>query len=157
MNVLCRVYDERLKLTPGATRLLESARIQGIHTLLVSGGFTYFTDRLRRQLRIDSAFANELVSEDGRLTGAVLEPIFDSAAKAESVDSLLAATDSTSSQAIVIGDGANDVPMLAKVEYSISYHGKPAARAVSRLHVEYGDLSVVLDYFDDTTIGATSY
>ena len=146
-DVLRRVYDERLRLTAGAEQLLFAAQKTGMKTLLVSGGFTYFAKRLQYNLSLDASFANELEIINGRLTGRVIEPILDSGEKARYLREAMRATECKSREAIVIGDGANDIPMMAEVEYSVAYHAKPITVKTARLAVRYGTLATLLHYF----------
>lgn len=146
-NVLRLVYNERLRLSPGATPLIDAAHESGLYILLVSGGFTYFADRLKKALCLDAAFANRLESSDGRLTGRVIGPIVDAQFKAERVAEAMRQVRCAASQAIVVGDGANDIPMMRCAEYSIAYHAKLAVRKIARLQITYGDLATTLAYF----------
>ena len=128
-SALQRVYDERLQLNPGAETLLGKLKEYGIKTLLVSGGFVFFTERLKVRLGLDYAQANTLEIINGKLTGKVLGHILDAQGKA---DSLLRARDELglkAEQVIAIGDGANDLKMMAQAGVSIAYHAKPVVRA----------------------------
>lgn len=145
-SLLERVYGERLKLSRGAEALLSAARNAGLATLLVSGGFTFFTDRLQSRLGFDRAHANLLEIEGGRLTGSVVGGIVDAAGKARAVDELLGALGASKAQAIVIGDGANDLAMMAGTGLSIAYHAKPIVRAATSHAIDFGGLDVVLDW-----------
>jgi phosphoserine phosphatase len=123
-SVLDRVYRERIALSPGAEALLGAARRSGLATLLVSGGFTYFTDRLRDRLGFDEAHANALVVEGGRLAGRVTEPLVDAGAKARHVTRMREARGLAKAQVLVIGDGANDLAMMAEAGTSVAYRAK---------------------------------
>ena len=123
-SVLERVYRERLQLTPGAQTLLDAARRAGLKTLLVSGGFTYFTDRLRERLGFTQAHANELVVEAGRLAGRVAGPLVDAEGKARHVARMREALALPRERVLAIGDGANDIAMLAQAGTSIAFHAK---------------------------------
>lgn len=126
--VLERVYRERLVLTPGAETLLAAARGAGLATLLVSGGFTYFTDRLRERLGFDEAWSNELVVEEGRLAGRVAGALVDAAGKAMHTARLRGALGLDKSRVLAIGDGANDLAMMAEAGTSIAFHAKAVVR-----------------------------
>jgi len=140
-SVLERVYRERLVLTPGAERLVAAARGAGLATLLVSGGFTYFTDRLRERLGFDEAHANELVIENGRLAGRVTGPLVDARGKAAHLARLRGERGLAKERVLAIGDGANDLAMMAEAGTSIAFHAKPVVRrkathALSRTGLE---------------------
>ena len=128
-TALQRVYDERLLLTPGAETLLAAAREAGLATLLVSGGFTFFSERLKARLGLTHAHANTLEIHAGKLTGRVLGDIVDAQAKA---DWLLRVRDSQGlapTATVAIGDGANDLKMLGAAGVGIAFHAKPVVRA----------------------------
>lgn len=147
--VLERVYDERLRLNPGAEQLLASVQAAGIKTLLVSGGFTFFTERLRERLKLDSAHANTLeIDADGRLTGRVLGDILDGAAKARHLQAFAAAHGATEEQTIALGDGANDLLMLARARYAVAYHAKPIVRQQTPYALNVSGLDGVLNWFE---------
>jgi len=126
--VLEAVYRERLKPNAGATELITQASHLGLHTLLVSGGFTFFTDKLQRALGFNQAHANTLEIQDGCLTGKVLGNIIDGAAKARYLEQACQALNCNKSQAIAIGDGANDLLMMAGTGLSIAYRAKPLVK-----------------------------
>ena len=146
-SALQRVYDERLHLNPGAEKLLAAARKAGIRTLLVSGGFTYFTDRVRDRLQLDYAYSNVLVAERGKLTGKVTGPLVDAAAKAAHVARLKRELAISPRAVLVIGDGANDLPMMAEAETSIAYHAKPVVKQKATHALDYVGLDGVLNLF----------
>jgi phosphoserine phosphatase len=150
-SLLQRVMDERLQLTPGATELIRAARAAGIHTLLLSGGFTFFAEKLRQQLNLDECAANILEIRDGKLTGELLGPILDGNAKARRVAESLARHGLTSKRALVIGDGANDIPMMRLAGTSIAYRAKPVTEATASHRIRYGTLRVALDYWPTDT------
>lgn len=127
-SALQRVYDERLKLSPGAERMLERVRSLGIKTLLVSGGFSFFTERLKQRLSLDYTLSNTLELKNGTLTGKVLGNIVDARAKAAKVSELRDALRLKRDQVIAIGDGANDLAMMAEAGVSIAYHAKSVVR-----------------------------
>lgn len=146
-SVLGRVDRERLVLTPGAERLMAAAKRAGIATLLVSGGFTYFTDRLRVRLGFDEAHANELVIEGGRLAGRVAGPLVDAAGKAAHVARLRTERGLARDRVLVIGDGANDLAMMAEAGTSIAFHAKPVVRRQATYALTHAGLEGVLALF----------
>lgn len=147
--VLARVHDERLRFNPGAERLIAAARRLGLKTLLVSGGFTFFTDRVREKLRLDYSYSNVLVARDGRLTGEVTGPLVDAAGKAGHLARLKRELQIPREQVIALGDGANDLPMLAEAGASIAYHARPVVRAKADYALDYAGLDGVLNLFPE--------
>jgi phosphoserine phosphatase len=146
-QALERICEERMHLSPGAETLVERCRDAGIRTLLVSGGFSFFTARLRDRLGIDATLANELEIDRGRLTGRVVGGIIDGAAKAIRVHAEIAALDTTSDRVVAIGDGANDIPMMAAAGVSVAYRAKPVAREHATHALDYSGLDGVLNLF----------
>jgi len=144
---LARVYDERLALSPGAERMLAGFRAAGAKTLLVSGGFTYFTDRLKERLGFDDAVANTLLVQEGRLTGAVAEPVIDAREKASRLAAMSARHVKPGGIVVAIGDGANDLPMLRQADVSIAYHANPVVRAQARYAINHCGLDAALNLF----------
>ncbi|MCL6482771.1 MAG: phosphoserine phosphatase SerB, partial [Janthinobacterium lividum] len=120
-SALQRVYDERLKLSPGAQTMLAAVQKAGLKTLLVSGGFTFFTERLKQRLGLDFTHANELEIVDGKLTGKVLGGIVDAEEKQRTVERVCAQLGITPAQAIVMGDGANDLKMMGIAGLSVAF------------------------------------
>lgn len=127
-NVLESVYQERLRLNPGASELLAGAHEQGLYTLLVSGGFTFFTEKLQRELGFKQVQANTLEVIDGKLTGKVIGEIVDGAAKSAYLDQACALLNCHKTNAITIGDGSNDLPMMHGSGISIAYRAKPIVK-----------------------------
>ncbi|MDO9011486.1 MAG: phosphoserine phosphatase SerB [Gallionella sp.] len=126
---LQRVYDERLKLNPGAEFMLAALKKYNIKTLLVSGGFLFFTERLKPRLGLDYTHANTLEIVGGKLTGRVLGEILDAQGKAEWLLKIRDQLGLKPEQVIAMGDGANDLKMMAQAGISIAYHAKPVVRA----------------------------
>jgi len=149
-DALQRVFDERLRITPGAKRLIDRARAAGLKVLLVSGGFTYFTDRLRAQLDLDFVRANALELRDGRLTGGLVGDIVDARVKRETVEATCARIGCAPAQAIVVGDGANDLEMMGIAGVSVAYHAKPVVRERTTDALQHCGLDALLNLFDDT-------
>lgn len=127
-GALQRVYDERLKLNPGAELMLTELKKHGIKTLLVSGGFVFFTERLKARLGLDFAHANTLEIVNGKLTGKVLGKILDAQGKAEWLLKTRDELELKPDEVIAMGDGANDLKMMAQAGVSIAYHAKPVVR-----------------------------
>ncbi len=136
-----------MKLSEGAESLLEAARRCGLRTLLVSGGFTYFTDRLRERLAFDEAHANELVVEAGRLAGRVTGDLVDAAAKAGHLARMRKALALPRERVLAIGDGANDLAMMAEAGTSIAFHAKPIVRNEATFVLSHVGLQGVLGLF----------
>lgn len=128
-SALQRVYDERLKLNPGAEVMLAELKQHGVKTLLVSGGFMFFTKRLKERLGLDFAHANDLEIVDGKLTGEVAGKIMDAQGKADWLNHIRVELELKPEQVIAMGDGANDLKMMAQAGMSIAYHAKPVVRA----------------------------
>jgi phosphoserine phosphatase len=149
-RALERVYVERLRLNPGAERLVGAARRAGLKTLLVSGGFTFFTDRVRDRLGIDHAHSNVLVVEGGRLAGRVTGPLVDAAGKAGHVARLKREMGIGRERVIAIGDGANDLAMLGEAGTSIAYHAKPVVKQKADYALDYAGLDGVLNLFPES-------
>ncbi|CAN7356072.1 phosphoserine phosphatase SerB [Trinickia sp. LjRoot230] len=130
-HALDHVYAERLQLSPGAETMLAAAQSVGLRTLLVSGGFNFFTDRLKARLQLDFTRANTLDIVDGKLTGCVLGEIVNASVKARTVRETCAALGIAPAQAIVLGDGSNDLEMMAEAGLSVAFRAKPVVRAAA--------------------------
>ncbi len=146
-GALGEVYEQRLALNPGAERLLRGLQRAGIRTVLVSGGFTYFTERLKARLGFDHAYANELEVVDGHLTGRVLGDIVDGAAKAAHLQRVRDELGLAPGQVIAAGDGANDIPMLRAAGFGVAFHAKPVLREVAHCCLDHSGLDGLLDLF----------
>ena len=147
-GALQEVYDRRLRLTPGAPELVAACRAAGLKVLLVSGGFTFFTERLRERLGLDETHANTLEVDNGLLTGRVLGGILDAQGKADRLRAFAASNDAAPGQIIAIGDGANDLKMLALAGYSVAYRAKPVVRNQARYALNVTGLDGILNWFD---------
>ena len=145
-DVLERVYQERLRLSPGAKILIRAAHDSQMNTLLVSGGFTYFTTRLQRDLLITDVSANALEIKNGKITGSLHGPIIDAHGKAAFVAHVISRLAISQNAVICIGDGANDILMLRTAGLSIAYHAKPIVRSSATHTIRYGGLDVILDW-----------
>ena len=146
-RVLARVFSERLLLNPGARELLEALQNANIHTALLSGGFTYFTERLRIELGLDFATSNELEIVSGKLTGKVVGKIIDAQAKADTLTALMAEFGLRQDQVMAVGDGANDLLMMAAAGTSVAYHAKPATQAKATHAINHGGLDSILTLY----------
>lgn len=146
-SALLEVFEQRLRLNPGAERLVATAKQHGVRTLLVSGGFTFFTERLRDRLGLDACHANTLEVVDGKLTGRVLGDIVDGARKAAHLAALTAELGASPEQIIAVGDGANDLPMMALAKYSVAYRAKPVVRDQAAYSLNYSPLDAILNWF----------
>ena len=155
-SALEAVYSQRLRFNRGAGQLLAAAKRDGVKTLLVSGGFTYFTDRVRDRLGFDYAYSNELDIEGGKLTGTVSGPLVDARGKAAHVARLKAELALGRERVIAIGDGANDLPMLAEAGTSIAYHAKPVVREKAGYAIDYVGLEGVLAMFSGSPESSTA-
>jgi phosphoserine phosphatase len=148
-STLERVYQERLQLNPGVETFVAACQAAGLKTLLISGGFTFFSERIRKRLRLDFARANTLGVADGRLTGTLLQrpwgDIVDGAEKKRVLLEVCELMGITTEQAIAVGDGANDLPMMQAAGLSIAYHPKPAVAEVARISILEGGLDRALE------------
>ena len=150
-DALGRVYDERLRLSPGAETMLAAMQRAGVKTLLVSGGFSFFTERLKARLRLDYSIANVLDFKGGRLTGRIVGGIVDAEAKAAKLRSVRDELGLAPTRVIAIGDGANDLAMLAEAGVSIAYRAKAVARGKADYALDHVGLDGVLNLFAGTS------
>ena len=146
-SALRRVYDERLKLSPGAEVLLTAAKKHGIKTLLVSGGFTYVTELLKPRLALDYTYSNTLGLADGKLTGEVIGRIVNADAKRDELLRVSASLGIKREQIIGMGDGANDLKFMAECGVSVAYHAKPIVRGQTTHALNYCGLDAVVNFF----------
>jgi phosphoserine phosphatase len=144
-----QVLDQRLQLNPGAAELVLACQAAGLKTLLVSGGFTFFTDAVRDRLHIDWTRSNVLEVANGRLTGRMVDQpwgdICDGAEKRTMLLQTCAQMGIDPAQAIAMGDGANDLPMMGVAGLSVAYHAKPAVRAQAMVAINEGGLDRLLE------------
>ena len=145
---LARVYEDRLRLTPGADALVDACKRHGVKLLLVSGGFTFFTERLKARLGIDYTISNRLEISGGKLTGQVLGDIVDADAKAAKFRAVMGELGATREQTVAIGDGANDLKMMAAAGVSVAFHAKPVVRAQASCAVTHSGLDAVINLFE---------
>jgi phosphoserine phosphatase len=147
-SALERVYQEKLRLTPGADILLGACKKHGVKLLLVSGGFSFFTERLKGRLGLDYTISNTLEIRHGRLTGNVSGDIVDAQAKAAKFVSVLKDIHASKEQSLAIGDGANDLKMMAEAGVSVAFHAKPVVRAQASYALNWSGLDAVLNLFE---------
>ena len=148
-----RIYQNHLQFNPGAAELVRACQQAGLKVLLVSGGFTFFTDRIRDRLGIDSTRANVLELDNGVLTGRMVHQpwgdICDGAEKRSMVLQMCDTLGINPKQTIAMGDGANDLPMMSVAGLSVAYHAKPAVREFANVSIESGGLDRLLELFQD--------
>lgn len=146
---LDRVFTERLQFNPGAKELIDAARAAGLKTLLVSGGFTFFSDRVKAHLGIDFARSNVLDVDNGELSGSMVDQpwgdICDGAEKRRTLLEVASLMGIDPSQTIAVGDGANDLPMMGVAGLSVAYHAKPTVRAQANVAINQGGLDRLLE------------
>ncbi|NBO87543.1 MAG: phosphoserine phosphatase SerB, partial [Burkholderiaceae bacterium] len=145
ISALHAVYAERLQLNPGAELLIGGAHERDMHTLLVSGGFTFFTDRMQERLSLCETHSNQLEITGDQLTGQVLGDIVDGVAKNRFVESACARFDLNKRSAIVIGDGANDLLMMADCGLSVAYRAKAIVKEKADVALDNVGLDAVLE------------
>jgi phosphoserine phosphatase len=152
-SALADVYDRQLRLNPGVERFVQACRAAGLKTLLVSGGFTYFSDRVRERLGLDHAHANVLGIEAGRLTGRLVAQAWGDIVDGEEKRRVLLERCATlgiePARAIAVGDGANDLPMMRAAGLSIAFHPKPAVMAQAMVAITQGGMERALEVFVD--------
>lgn len=146
-EALSLVYEHRLRYSPGAHAMLAACKAAGLKTLLVSGGFTYFTSRVQAELGLDHAHSNQLEVLDGRLTGRVLGEIVDARVKRRTVEATCASIGIPSSKAIVVGDGANDIEMMSVAGLSIAFRAKPLVRQTANVAFNFVGLDGLIHLF----------
>ena len=147
-DVLQSVYEQKLRFNPGAEKLVATAKQAGLKVLLVSGGFTFFTEKLKARIGLDAAHANVLGAENGLLTGHVVGRILDAQGKADTLRAFAQDCGATANQIIAIGDGANDLKMLGLAGYSVAYRAKPVVRTQAKFALNVSGLDGVLNWFE---------
>ena len=149
LAALEQVYEERLRINPGVEVFVQTCRDAGLKTLLISGGFTFFSDRVRQRLQLDFARANTLGVADGRLTGSLLDrpwgDIVDGAEKKRVLLEVCELMGIAPAQSIAVGDGANDLLMMGAAGLSIAFHPKPAVRAQAMISIDSGGMDRALE------------
>jgi phosphoserine phosphatase len=143
-SVIDRIIASRLTLASGGRELVATMRRHGAWTALISGGFTAFTSRIAEKLGFDENRANLLIERDGRLVGEVAEPILGREAKARALVEIAARLGISPREAIAVGDGANDLDMLALAGAGVALHAKPTVAEKARIRIDHGDLTALL-------------
>lgn len=151
-SALERTYRERVRLNPGARALVQTMEANGAYTALVSGGFTFFTDRVGDAAGFRTRRANELIVENGVLTGEVAEPILGREAKLEQLERICQFYGWSFDDAIAVGDGANDSAMIKAAGIGVAFHAKPVLKPVASVHLDHSDLTALL-YLQGYTSG----
>jgi len=146
-SALERVYEERLRLSPGAAQMLAGAKAAGLKTLLVSGGFTFFTERLKARLGLDYTRANTLEIVDGKLTGRVTGEIVNADVKARTLVETCSQLGIEPRRAIAMGDGSNDLKMMAEAGLSVAFRAKPVVREAAGIAFNFVGLDGLLRLF----------
>ncbi|HEY0625255.1 MAG TPA: phosphoserine phosphatase SerB [Allosphingosinicella sp.] len=143
-SVIGRCLEERVGITPGAIPLVRTMKREGARSVLVSGGFTAFANEVAETIGFDRAISNELQVENGRITGEVGRPIVGAYAKRDALFDAAALAGVTVEEALVVGDGANDIPMIEAAGLGVAYHAKPATAAAAAARIEHNDLGALL-------------
>jgi phosphoserine phosphatase len=157
LDALERTYVERVRLNPGAKSLIATMRAHGAHTMLISGGFGYFTRRVAEAAGFHVERGNTLLDDGEKLTGEVGTPILGRAAKLQALEEAVAKLGIDFAESLAVGDGANDLAMIRKAGLGVAYHAKPVVAAAAGASIEYNDLAALLylqGYSDDEIIGA---
>ena len=139
-----RCYDERVRITPGAVPLVRTMRAHGAPCVLVSGGFSQFADRVAAEIGFDRAVSNSLGVAAGRLTGTVGRPVVGAEGKRLALLEACAGHGIAAGQALAVGDGANDIPMIEAAGLGVAFHAKPAAAAAAHARIRHNDLTALL-------------
>lgn len=143
-DLVTRCHEERVVVSPGAKTLVRTMTAHGVRTVLVSGGFTLFADRVAGEIGFDRAIANQLDIAAEKLTGHVVRPIVDSATKLQILKDEAAKLNLETAQTLAIGDGANDLAMIAAAGLGVAYYGKPKLREAAAARIDHGDLTALL-------------
>jgi len=144
LAMLQECYDERVKMMPGAKQLLQTMRKNGAAAILVSGGFTFFTSRVREELGFQEDYSNQLETANGMLTGRVIPPILGKEAKLKTLKEACKKLNIAANNVLAIGDGANDLPMLLAAGLGVAYRAKPIVRAQAKARINHCDLSALV-------------
>jgi phosphoserine phosphatase len=144
LSALQRVYNEQVRLNPGAKTLVATMRAHGAATLLVSGGFTWFSERVAHEAGFETQSANVLLDDGEKLLGAVKEPILGRAGKLEALEHAAAAHGIALSETLAVGDGANDVAMVQRAGLGVAWHARPVLANVAAARIDHADLTALL-------------
>ena len=147
-SALTQVYEQRLRLTPGAEQLLAACKQHAVQLLLVSGGFTFFTERLKARLGIDYTISNRLEIRGGRLTGQLVGDVVDAQAKAAKFAAVVKELGARRDETIAIGDGANDLKMMALAGLAVAFHAKPVVRAQADCAISWSGLDAIVRLYE---------
>lgn len=142
-----KVYDERVQLSPGAEKMLQHVKQAGLKTMVISGGFTFFTDRIKTKLGLNYSAANTIEIANNKITGKVTGKIIDAIGKAEALKQVRDELGLTKEQVIAIGDGANDIGMMMEAGVSIAYHAKPIVQEKATYSINHVGLDGVVNLF----------
>jgi len=145
---LKKIYEQRLALTPGADTLIAACKKHGVKLLLVSGGFSFFTERLKQRLGLDYTISNALEVRGGRLTGALVGDIVDAGAKAAKFRAVLREINAGKDRSVAIGDGANDLQMMSEAGISVAWRAHPVVRAQATCALTWSGLDGVRNLFE---------
>lgn len=143
-DTLEQVYSEKITLMPGAAALVATMNKYGAKTILVSGGFTLFTNKIAHRIGFNENHANILEIKNGKLTGRVIEPILDKSSKLEILQNLIEKYGLAKEDTIAVGDGANDLPMLKYAGIGVAFRAKEIVRQETQFHINYTDLTSLL-------------
>jgi phosphoserine phosphatase len=144
LEALEHVWRERVRLNPGAKELVATMKANGAHTLLVSGGFTFFTSRVAEATGFDDHQSNVLIDDGKALTGEVREPILGREAKLQALEAALKRYGLQAQDALAVGDGANDLAMIQRAGLGVAYHAKPVVAAAAGASIVHNDLTALL-------------
>jgi phosphoserine phosphatase len=144
LDALERTYKERVRLNPGAQTLTATMKKHGARTCIVSGGFTYFTDRVAKDAGFDDHQANTLLDDGQRLTGEVREPILGRQAKLDALKKEITALKITADDTLTVGDGANDLAMIEYAGLGVAWHAKPVLAEAAKARIDHNDLTALL-------------
>jgi phosphoserine phosphatase len=157
LEALQRTYEARVRLNPGARALVATMRAQGAHTMLVSGGFEFFTAKVAQAAGFDAQRGNRLLDDGDRLTGDVAEPILGREAKLAALESGASTLGLDLSQTLAVGDGANDLAMIGAAGLGVAYHAKPVVAEAAGAAIRHNDLTALLylqGYADSEIVAA---
>ena len=143
-SALTNTFEQRISLSPGARTLVQTMRGLGAFTALVSGGFTFFADRVAAAAGFQATQANDLRLKNGLLTGGIVEPVLGRAAKKDALNRIANEIGIAADQTIAVGDGANDLSMLGCAGLGVAYHAKPAVAKAAHARIDHGDLTALL-------------